>query len=525
MNKAVSVFSSLPGSRRALWHAAIFVSIFALGCFARLWQFGSVPPGLNQDEASDGVDALSLVRYGTDRAGVSYPTRFIAWGSGQDALYGYILVPLVAVAGLSPKIVRLPMLVAGIATLPLFYLLGRKLRGGTFGLLTMFLLAISPWHVVLSRWGLDSNLLPFTFLLAITCLLYSSQANHWFIPACIFFGLCLYAYISSYLSVPLFLLLALPSVFALGRVSARDLAGGLLILLLLAAPAVLYVIINTWCFDSIHLAPVTIPRVPSTSRIQTDVALFQPQALQAVFRSAARFLDVLVAQKDGEYDQPGFGYLYKVTIPIILAGGFLYFARADDRVQRRLVGAWLLAAVSVGILTSPDFHHNNVLFPLLIIFAAVFLEWLMHWNRNVFALAVLAFLAGFVLFTIYYHGAAYRQQADREYFTGLLPALNYARDSSASPICIPTSKVNMPYVFSMFAEQVSPAVGPDKIIYVEQQAQFRHVISVGRYYFGPENCPGVPPVSYILFFNEPPPTGGKAFTVRQFDLFKVYLPK
>ncbi len=525
MSRAASAFRSVTGPRRAFGHALLFVLIFAVGCFARVWQFGYVPPGLNQDEASDGVDAMSLVRYGTDRTGVSYPTRFISWGSGQDALYGYILVPLVAVAGLSPKVVRLPMLVAGIATLPLFYLLGSRLRGRTFGLLAMFLLAISPWHVVLSRWGLSSNLLPFTFLLGFTCLLLSDRGNHWFILAGVFFGLCFYAYISSYLSVPLFLLLALPSAVMSGRISTKDLAAGLLIFVLLAVPTILYVVINTWGLDSVHIGPVTIPHVPSPSRIQTDVALFQPQPVQSMLHSAAQFLNVLVLQKDGEYDQPGFGYLYKVTLPIILAGGFLYFLGAQDRTQVRLVAAWLIPALAVGMLTTPDFHHNNVLIPILILFAAVFLEWLMGWNRAAFALTVLAFLAGFVWFTIYYHGPAYRQQADREYFTGFLPALTYARDSSPDPICVTTAKVNMPYIFSMFEEEVSPAVGPDRVVYAEAVAQFRHVNSVGRYFFGPQNCPTATPATYVLFFNEPPPTGAKAFNVRQFGLFKVYLPR
>jgi 4-amino-4-deoxy-L-arabinose transferase-like glycosyltransferase len=507
------------------WDAILFALILALGVFARTWEFGSVPPGLNQDEASDGVDALSLLRYGTDRAGVSYPMRFIGWGSGQDALYGYLLVPLVAAAGLSPRVVRLPMLVAGLVTLPLFYVLARKLRGKSFGLLAMFLLAISPWHVVLSRWGLDSNLLPLMFLLGFTCLLGSDRGNHWFIAACVCFGLALYAYISSYLSVPLFLILAAPATFRAGRISRKALAAGLVILLFLATPAILYVIINTWGVSSIRIGPLTIPHLPSASRIQTDVALFQVGPAQQVLRGALRFLGLVVAQTDGEYDQPGFGYLYKVTIPIIIAGGWLYFSKAPDRTQRWLVAAWLVAAASVGVVTSPDFHHNNVLFPLLIIFGAVFLDWLRGLNKTVFALSLAAFLAAFAWFTAYYHGAAYKEQADREYFTGLLSALNYAKSSSGGPICVTTPKIIMPYVFSLFAEQMSPSVSPDKIVYAEPDAQFRHVASVGRYYFGPENCPAGIGVTYVAFFNEPPPFPRSQLTMRQFGTFKVYLSR
>ena len=54
----------------------------AVGFFARTWEYGSLPPSLNPDEASAGVEARSLLNYGEDRNGISYPVKFISWGSG-----------------------------------------------------------------------------------------------------------------------------------------------------------------------------------------------------------------------------------------------------------------------------------------------------------------------------------------------------------------------------------------------------------------------------------------------------------
>ena len=79
-----------------------FAFILSLGIFARIWEFSTLPPGLNQDEASIGVDAFSLYRFGVDRNGVSYPVHFISWGSGQNALYAYLLIPFIALGGLLP---------------------------------------------------------------------------------------------------------------------------------------------------------------------------------------------------------------------------------------------------------------------------------------------------------------------------------------------------------------------------------------------------------------------------------------
>lgn len=70
-----------------------FMLIFLLAAVLRLWAFGTVPGGLNQDEASIGYDAWSILYYGIDRNGIRLPVHLIAWGSGQNALYAYLSMP------------------------------------------------------------------------------------------------------------------------------------------------------------------------------------------------------------------------------------------------------------------------------------------------------------------------------------------------------------------------------------------------------------------------------------------------
>ena len=60
----------------------LFVLIILLAATVRLVLFGSHPAGLNQDEASIGYEAWSVLHYGIDRNGLSVPVHFIAWGSG-----------------------------------------------------------------------------------------------------------------------------------------------------------------------------------------------------------------------------------------------------------------------------------------------------------------------------------------------------------------------------------------------------------------------------------------------------------
>ncbi len=86
-----------------------------------------------------------------------------------------------------------------------FYFLARRLADAKLALWAVFLLAICPWHVMMSRWALESNLLPSMFLLGVWLLLKGTDRPGFFVPASLCFALSLYAYGTAYFAVPLFL--------------------------------------------------------------------------------------------------------------------------------------------------------------------------------------------------------------------------------------------------------------------------------------------------------------------------------
>ena len=53
------------------------------------------------------ADTYSIMNYGIDRNGNFIPTFLVAWGSGQNALYTYMLIPFVKILGLSLLSARL----------------------------------------------------------------------------------------------------------------------------------------------------------------------------------------------------------------------------------------------------------------------------------------------------------------------------------------------------------------------------------------------------------------------------------
>lgn len=69
--------------------------LLLLGSLLRMVLIDNYPFGLNQDEASIGYDAYSILKYGIDRNGISFPIHLISWGSGQNSLYAYMIMPFI----------------------------------------------------------------------------------------------------------------------------------------------------------------------------------------------------------------------------------------------------------------------------------------------------------------------------------------------------------------------------------------------------------------------------------------------
>lgn len=179
-------------------HRAVvaFVAILAIGVFLRVWQFPAVPVGLNQDEISAAYEAQSLLQTGADRWGARWPAYFLSWGSGQNVLYSYLTIPVIWLFGPTALTVRLIALICGIATLPLMYFTVRPRGGENAALLAMLFTALAPWHILLSRWGVESNILPFWLLLGLFLVERAARRNSR--VAILFsglpFALALYAY-------------------------------------------------------------------------------------------------------------------------------------------------------------------------------------------------------------------------------------------------------------------------------------------------------------------------------------------
>ncbi|HUX86259.1 MAG TPA: glycosyltransferase family 39 protein, partial [Chloroflexota bacterium] len=120
--------------------------------FLRLYRFSSVPRGVLYDEAYNGVDALKILS--------GWRPIFLPANNGREALFQYLQAFAIGLAGQSDWALRLPSVVCGLLTLPVSYVLMRRLFGPRVALLGSAWLAVSFWHVMYSRIGLRTIMLP-----------------------------------------------------------------------------------------------------------------------------------------------------------------------------------------------------------------------------------------------------------------------------------------------------------------------------------------------------------------------------
>lgn len=137
----------------------IIAMILGLSAVLRLWGLGANPPSLYWEEVALGYDSYSLWETGRDFHGNPWPLiAFESFGDWKPSGYFYFLAPFTGLLGLKEWVVRLPSSLAGIATVGLVYLLVSEYYDKRMARWSALGLAISPWHIHVSRVGFEINL-------------------------------------------------------------------------------------------------------------------------------------------------------------------------------------------------------------------------------------------------------------------------------------------------------------------------------------------------------------------------------
>jgi len=324
----------------------IFICLIVIvAAVLRLWNLSNVPPSLDWDEASWGYNAYSILETGRDEYGSLLPVVIRSFNDYKPALYAYLDLPFVALLGLNNLAVRLPDAIFGILTVLTTYFLVKEMFGRRdLGLLSAFLLAISPWSIQFSRFthegiiGLEFNLLMVLFFL-------KGLKHHKFLSlSALCAGLSLYSYQNEKLFVPL-LALVLVGIYVkdLLQIPKKQLMMAFLVGLIISLPMVIFTFTNPGAFM----------RAKGASFLNNPVGVLNTQfypareladrrnhdyvGLVLDNRRIAYAKDVwgnylshfnpntlfITGDEVGRHQPPGMGHLYLVELPFLLLGLFM----------------------------------------------------------------------------------------------------------------------------------------------------------------------------------------------------------
>lgn len=367
----------------------IFLIIVFVAAILRIYRIDSVPPGVNRDEASIGYTAYSILKTGRDEYGRLFPLSFQSFGDWKLPFYIYTVVPFVRLFGLSEICVRLPSVIFGIASVILtFFLIKLLFKNNLLAFLTMILIAISPWHLHLSRVESESNTAVFFIILGSILFLKSLKDRQWLIiPSSICFALTYFIYAGNHIFTTL-LVIGLLFFYRqnLKKTRLTIIAGILFVSMssfifyhtLFGADTTKLSGINIYGDPSILHAKIEMPRNEHTnpqslfSRIVHNRIIF---ALQSIGQNYANsFSTEFLFIKGGDnkaHNIANFGNMYLIEAPFLFLG-LVYLIAFKKGKEKNLVLWWFFIAPIAASITKDAPHTNRMfaIFPIMPLISA-----------------------------------------------------------------------------------------------------------------------------------------------------------
>ncbi len=414
----------------------ILTALVAL--FIRVYKFGSVPGGFNQDGAMAAVDAKALADHGTDRYGMFMPVHLTAWGYGQmSSLLSYLMVPFIKIGGLNEITARLPQLVVTLAALVCLYLFIKDVFGKKAALIVSIFAAINPWNILQSRWALDCNLYPQFFVMGIYFLNKGLTKRLHLIISMVMFGLCMYCYGISIYTMPVFLLAACIYLLVTKKLTIKDALIALGVYLIVAWPFITTMAINFLKLDTIETPFFTIPYFPHSVR-SNDILFFSDNIagqLAANFKSLMNI--TLLQKKDLPWnDIAGFGTMYLFSMPFVITGIIALIKDYRKNAGAILAFMFLLTGIWCGLTTNGvNVNRLNIVYYPIIIMAGIGIWYVVKQiPRASYGIAA-AYIVAFVMFTSTYF-TTYADSMKINFFEDFGNAVSSLKDTKSDKIYI-----------------------------------------------------------------------------------------
>lgn len=475
--------------------------ILGLAAFLRFYRLGHIPASLHGDEVGVGYNAYSLLISGTDEYGKRWPVSLRA---DVTPLIFYATMPAIAVFGRTDFAVRLPSAVVGTLSVLIFFFFVKELLKFIaydsfpdghpnflqnqhviymIALLSSLFLAITPWHIQLSRITHDAGYGLFMQLLALWSFFYSlrTRKTAYLSLSCILFGLSFYAYHAPRLTSPLLLFGLILSCYKYLKHIRWPLALSLILFALVTIPVISDFLAKPFTETRIGGINILIRETPDSPLLS-----YFPQKLVGNFLNQFSFTQLFLSSNTTRYfNLRNVGLLYITALPFI----FLGFTKGLVGIRHRMFMIGLLVIATLpGSLTLGKMNAGRIylLFP--------FLEFLFALGTGVFIFDKVLFPLGInfkkisisclLVLNIWYFSVNYfltplKYLSQWQYGLKQLALAATAQENKFDSIVI-TDQAKQAYIYVLFYGQKNPS-------WLKTQIKTRHdfigFTRMGKYEF------------------------------------------
>ena len=441
----------------------ILIAILLVGIITRVIKFGEIPIGLNVDEAGIIYDAYCIEEYGTDRFNNSYPVYMINFGGGQSALYTYVTAILFKIFGVSLTVARIPALIFSILFMVFGFLITKDFKNKKLAILVEFLIVIAPWHFMQSRWALDCNLMSSMLLMSIYTLIKAKNKILYFIAGSLF-GISLYTYALSYISIPIILLLLLGYMLYIKKIKISDIFVFAIPLAIIATPLILYMLVNMGVLQEI--------KTPFMSILKMWTFRIGEVNLNNIFQNFLKMFQCIFAFDMNNYNAfPTTGTLYYISIPFAILG----FYKSIKSVVQDFIAVFIC-----GILIVPGINRINAIYISVIYYTALGIQYVSENRKYVLGIIITLYLVFYVMFLYQYFGIYGKQESVVGFNKSAIEVVKYieSNDKFDGKLINPRLRVTQPYIYVIIAKQMTPIEFNEKAVIGESL-----VYAVDRYIF------------------------------------------
>lgn len=487
------------------------LAIVIIAAFLRFYQLGTNPPSLTWDETAWGYNAYSLGIDGRDEFGKLLPYKYLeSFGDFKPPLYAYLDIIPVKVLGLSEFSTRFPSAFFGVLTVFITFFLVKRIfwksnKAHRYALLTCLFLAISPWHILLSRAAFEANIASFFIIFGVWSFLAAVQdKKYYLILSAISFALTFYIFNTARVVSPILALLLFivfrKELFRIKKITILSSIIGFLILFpilgfLLTPQASLR-------FKEVNIFSDTGVINASNIQISNDGNAFWSKVIhnrRIIFATEylKHYLDNLSpnflfikGDVNSKFSTQNVGQMYIWDI-IFFFGGIILLIRKKEG-NWWLVVSWLLIGIIPAGLARETPHALRIesalpCFQILVAYGAIQLLDLFKSRKKEIIIIFSALL--FINFVYFYHDyfSNYRYDYSRDWQYGYKESINYVMSVEDKYDYIQVKNyLGRPYIYYLFYTKTNPRFFRETVDIERDIFGFVHVYGFGKYLF-PQN--------------------------------------